>query len=166
MASVNKVILLGNIGKDPEVRTFQNGGKVMDIRMATNSGYKDKEGNWIEKVEWHSVIIKDDKLIDRMAEKLSKGTTIYVEGEIATRKYEKEGVERHVTEIVVPRFNGQVVIVSGGRDAGNRGSHDVPGGTSFKKPQAGNVERSSHSQKKQDGFKPDPDFDLNDEVPF
>lgn len=161
MASVNKVILLGNIGKDPEVRTFQNGGKVMDIRMATNSGYKDKEGNWIEKVEWHSVILKDEKLIDRMVEKLTKGTTIYVEGEIATRKYEKEGVERHVTEVVVPRFNGTVTIVGGGRDAGNRASHEAPAGSSFKKPSAGNL-GAAHSKAKSNGFIEDDDipFDL------
>lgn len=161
MASVNKVILLGNIGKDPEVRTFQNGGKVMDIRMATNSGYKDKEGNWIEKVEWHSVIVKNDKLIDRLVDKLTKGTTIYVEGEIATRKYEKEGVERHVTEIVVPMFGGAVAVVGGGRDAGNRGSHEVPGNTSFQKPKPSNV-GGSHSKAKSSGFIEDDDipFDL------
>lgn len=160
MASVNRVILLGNVGKEPEVRTFQNGGKIMDIRLATNSGYKDKEGNWIEKTEWHAVIVKDDKLIDRLTDKISKGSTIYIEGEIATRKYEKEGVERHVTEIVVPRFSGTVTVVSGNRNAGNRTDHEVSAGSAVKKVAANSMATQTHSKAKSNAFIED------DDVPF
>lgn len=162
MASVNRVILVGNLGKDPEVRTFQNGGKVMNFSLATNSGYKDKDGNWQEKTEWHDVVLKDEKLIDRMEQKLVKGSVIYLEGEIATRKYEKEGVERRVTEIVVPRFSGSVTVISGGRNAGNRDGYEAPAGSSFKKASGGSVGSQNHSKAKQDAF----NAELDDEMPF
>jgi single-strand DNA-binding protein len=159
MASVNKVILIGNLGKDPEVRTVQSGAKMMNLRLATNQNYKDKDGNWQEKVEWHQIVVWNDKIVDRLEQKLAKGATVYVEGEIQSRTYEKEGVERRVTEVVVPRFGGQVSVVSGGRDSGDRVDHESPRGSSFKKPAQSSAVSSAHSKAKSNAF-------IDDDVPF
>lgn len=102
MAGLNKVILIGNVGKDPEVRQFDNGGKKISFSLATNESYRDRDGAWQEQTEWHN-IAGYGFLADRP---IAKGDTIYVEGKIKTRDYkDKDGNTRYITEIIAERFN-------------------------------------------------------------
>ncbi len=120
--SVNKVIIIGNLGRDPEVRSFQNGGKVVNLRIATSESWKDKNtGEKREKTEWHSVAIFNEG-IGRVAEQyLKKGSTVYIEGQLETRKWQdKDGQDRYSTEIVVRPFTGNMTLL-GGRDGGGGG---------------------------------------------
>lgn len=101
---INKVLLIGNAGNDPEVRTIESGSTVARVSLATNESYKDKEGNWQTQAEWHNLILWRD-LADRARDQVKKGSTMYVEGKIQTRKYnDKDGVEKSVTDIVVNSF--------------------------------------------------------------
>lgn len=96
---VNKVTLIGNLGKDPEVRHFENGGSVARITLATNESYRDKDGNWQNQTEWHTVIAWRN-LADRAEKELKKGSLVYVEGKLKTRQYkDSNGVDRYVTEV-------------------------------------------------------------------
>ena len=99
MASVNKAILIGNLGRDPEVKSLPSGISVANLAIATSESYKDKEGNKVEKTEWHRVTLFD-KLADIAGQYLVKGSQVYIEGRIQTRKYEKDGVDHYATEIV------------------------------------------------------------------
>lgn len=123
MAGVNKVILLGRLGKDPEVRNFQNGGRVVNLRLATSERYKDREGNMQERTEWHSVAIFNEKLGEIAERYLKKGSEVYLEGQIETRKFEKDGQERYATEIVLRQYRGELALV-GGRGQGGGGSDE------------------------------------------
>jgi single-strand DNA-binding protein len=122
--SVNKVILIGNVGKDPETRTFQNGDKVANFSMATSESWTDKaSGEKREKVEWHNVVVQNDRTADAVSKYLKKGNRVYVEGSVQTRKWQdKNGQDRYTTEIVVGRFSGQVVFLTpqDSRDGGDR----------------------------------------------
>ena len=101
---INKVILIGNAGNDPEVRTIESGSTVARVSLATNESYKDKEGNWQTQTEWHNLTLWRD-LADRARDQVKKGSTLYVEGKIQNRKYtDKDGVEKSVTDIVVGSF--------------------------------------------------------------
>lgn len=105
MAGVNKVIILGRLGKDPETKTFENGGKICTITMATSESYTDREGNKVEKTEWHNIIFTN-KLAELAEKYLGKGKELYVEGKLRTRKYDdSNGVTRYVTEIVATNMN-------------------------------------------------------------
>lgn len=118
MAGVNKVIILGRLGKDPEARSFQNGGKVVNLRVATSERYKDREGNQQERTEWHSIAIFNEKLGEIAERYLRKGSEVYVEGQLETRKWQdKEGQERYTTEIVLRQFRGELALI-GGRSGG------------------------------------------------
>jgi single-strand DNA-binding protein len=118
MAGVNKVILLGRLGRDPEVRNFQNGGRVVNLRLATSERYKDREGNMQERTEWHSVAIFNEKLGEIAEKYLRKGSEVYLEGQLETRKWQDQsGQERYTTEIVLRQFRGEIALV-GGRGAG------------------------------------------------
>ena len=113
--SVNKVTILGNLGRDPEVRTFQNGGKVVNLRIATSETWNDKAtGERKERTEWHSVAIMNDPLSKIAEQYLRKGTTVYVEGQLETRKWQDQsGADRYSTEIVLRPYRGELVIISG-----------------------------------------------------
>lgn len=114
MAGVNKVIVLGRLGKDPEVRNFQNGGKVVNLRLATSERYKDREGNQQERTEWHSVAIFNEKLGEVAQKYLHKGSEVYLEGKLETRKWQDQsGQERYATEIVLRPFGGELALVGG-----------------------------------------------------
>ena len=124
--SVNKVILVGNLGRDPEVRSFPNGGKVVNLRIATSETWRDKQsGERKERTEWHSVAIFNENL-GRIAEQyLRKGSTVYIEGQLETRKWQDQsGQDRYSTEVVLRGFNGTLQMLdgrgerSGGGDAG------------------------------------------------
>ncbi|SDE09910.1 single-stranded DNA-binding protein [Limimaricola pyoseonensis] len=122
--SVNKVIIIGNLGRDPEVRTFQNGGKVVNLRIATSETWKDRNtGERREKTEWHSVAIFNEN-IGRIAEQyLKKGSTVYIEGQLETRKWQDQsGNDRYSTEVVVRPYKGEMTLLGGrGGDGGGSG---------------------------------------------
>ena len=160
MAGVNKVILVGNLGADPEARSLNNGGEVVNMRVATSESWKDRDGNRQERTEWHNVVIFNENLGRVAKSYLKKGSKVYLEGQIQTRKWQDQsGNDRYTTEIVLQRFRGELVLLdsresgSGGSFGGGGGSYgdDVFGGGS--KPQQ----------------RPQPaafDTDLDDDVPF
>lgn len=126
MAGVNKVILVGNLGQDPEARTFANGGEVVNLRIATSETWKDKDGNRQERTEWHSVAIFNENLAKVAKSYLRKGSKVYLEGQLQTRKWQDQaGADRYSTEIVLQKFNGALVLLDarqdGGGSSGNAG---------------------------------------------
>ena len=123
--SVNKVILIGNLGRDPEVRTFGNGGKVCNLRIATSESWKDRQtGERKEKTEWHRVVIFNENIAKVAEQYLKKGSTVYIEGQLQTRKWtDQNGNDRYTTEVVLQRFRGELVLLSGREGGGGGGSH-------------------------------------------
>ncbi|MBB5693538.1 single-stranded DNA-binding protein [Muricoccus pecuniae] len=125
MAGVNKVIILGTLGRDPEVRNFQNGGKVVNLRVATSERYKDREGNQQERTEWHSVAIFNEKLGEIAERYLKKGNQVYLEGQLETRKWtDQQGVEKYTTEIVLRQFRGEISLIGGRGQGGGGGAEE------------------------------------------
>lgn len=118
MSSVNKVILVGNLAADPEAKAFQNGGKIVNMRMATSESWRDKaSGEKKEKTEWHNVTINNDALCSVAERFLRKGSKVYVEGGLQTRKWQdRDGNDRYTTEVVIGRFNGTLVLLDGKSD--------------------------------------------------
>ena len=149
--SINKVILVGNLGGDPEIRTMQNGSKVANLRMATNERWRDRNsGEMNERVEWHRVVIFNERLIDVAEKFLKKGSKIYLEGQLQTRKWtDNQGQEKYSTEVLLNRFRGELQML----DSRNDGS-----GTSFEAadPLEGGSEAGQISS----------ETDLDDEIPF
>jgi len=127
--SVNKVILIGNLGADPEVRTFQNGGKVCNLRIATSETWKDKNtGERREKTEWHTVAIFSEGLVRVCEQYLRKGSKVYIEGALQTRKWQDQsGNDRYSTEVVLQGF-GSTLVMLDGRSQGGGGGGDYGGG--------------------------------------
>src|SRR6202030_1167407 len=113
--SVNKVILIGNMGKDQEVRTTQDGSKIVNLTLATSESWNDRaSGERKEKTEWHRIVIFNDRVADVAERFLKKGAKIYVEGSLQTRKWtDQQGQERYTTEVVIGRFNGQLTMLDG-----------------------------------------------------
>lgn len=111
--TVNKVILVGNLGKDPEIKSMQDGSKLANLTIATSEHWKDKETQERkEKTEWHRVVIFNEKLAEIAEKYLRKGSKIYVEGQLQTRKWtDQSGQERYTTEVVVPRFRGEITML-------------------------------------------------------
>lgn len=117
MSSVNKVILVGNLGRDPEVRTTQDGTKIVTLNLATSETWKDKSGERQEKTEWTRVVIFNDRVADVAEKYLRKGRKVYVEGSLQTRKWiDNSGQERYSTEVVIGRFKGELVLIDSARD--------------------------------------------------
>jgi len=112
--SVNKVILIGNLGADPEVRSLPSGGKVVNLRVATTDTWRDKNsGERKEKTEWHRVVIFNEGLTRVAEQYLRKGSKVYIEGALQTRKWEKDGVDQYSTEVVLQSFNSQLTMLDG-----------------------------------------------------
>ena len=128
--SVNKVILVGNLGADPEVRTFQNGGKVCNLRIATSETWKDKNtGERREKTEWHTVAIFQEGLVRVAEQYLRKGSKVYIEGALQTRKWQDQsGNDRYSTEVVLQGFGGTLVMLDGRSGGSGGGGGDYGGG--------------------------------------
>jgi single-strand DNA-binding protein len=126
--SVNKVILVGNLGRDPEVRSFQNGGKVVNLRIATSENWKDRNtGERKERTEWHSVAIFSEPLVRIAEQYLRKGSKVYIEGQLETRKWQDQsGQDRYTTEIVLRPYRGELTLLdsAGGSGAGGGGGYD------------------------------------------
>ena len=118
MSSVNKVILIGNLGRDPEVRSMSSGDPVVNLSLATSERWKDKSsGEQREKTEWHRVVVFDERLCDVAQKYLRKGSKIYIEGQLQTRKWaDQQGVEKYSTEVVLKRFNGVLTMLDSRSD--------------------------------------------------
>lgn len=112
--SINKVTLLGNLGKDPVIRTAQNGSKIASFSLATSDIWNDKQtGERRERTEWHSVVIFNEYLVTIVEKYVRKGSKIYIEGKLQTRKWtDQQGIERFITEVILDRFNGEIVLLS------------------------------------------------------
>ncbi len=170
--SVNKVILIGRLGKDPETRNFQNGGKVVNLRLATDERYKDREGNMQERTEWHSVAIFNEKLGEIAERYLKKGSQVYIEGQLETRKWQDQaGADKYSTEIVLRNFRGELTLLGGrqsggeemgggGYESGGSGGGGAPaartGGYAAKSPAPARGGWDNNSKKS----------DLDDDIPF
>ena len=128
--SVNKVIIVGNLGRDPEVRSFQNGGKVVNLRIATSETWRDRNtGERKERTEWHSVAIFSEPLAKIAEQYLRKGSKVYIEGALETRKWQDQsGQDRYSTEIVLRPYRGELTLLDG-RGEGGGGGYDDRGGS-------------------------------------
>src|SRR5919107_932825 len=127
MAGVNKVILVGNLGDDPESRSLNNGGEVVNMRVATSENWKDKDGNRQERTEWHRVVIFNENLGRVAKSYLRKGSKVYLEGQLQTRKWtDQSGADRYSTEVVLQRFRGELVLLDS--RGGGGGGEDFGGG--------------------------------------
>ncbi|WP_029004534.1 single-stranded DNA-binding protein [Azorhizobium doebereinerae] len=130
--SVNKVILVGNLGRDPEVRAFQNGGRVCNLRIATSETWRDKaSGERRERTEWHSVAIFNENLVGVAERFLKKGSKVYIEGQLETRKAtDQQGQERYFTEVVLRPYRGELTLLDGRSGGGSEGGDDYSSGSS------------------------------------
>ena len=130
--SLNKVTLIGNLGKDPETRSMQNGGKVTSFSLATSESWKDKAGERQERTQWHNIVIYNEQLGEVAGKYLKKGSKIYLEGQLETRKYEKDGRAVYTTEIVLRPYRGELTMLDnkpgegGAGKAGDAGSEAPP----------------------------------------
>ncbi|WP_424967320.1 single-stranded DNA-binding protein [Dinoroseobacter sp. S375] len=160
--SVNKVILIGNLGRDPEVRTFQNGGKVCNLRIATSETWKDKStGERKERTEWHSVSIMNDPLIRVAEQYLRKGSKVYIEGQLTTRKWQDQsGQDRYSTEIVLRPYKSELTMLDGKQDGQSSGGGY---GSGYGASLGGNHDASMPSGYGAGGR---PQSDLEDSIPF
>ena len=159
--SVNKVILLGNLGRDPEVRQTQDGTKIVHLAIATSERWRDKNsGEQREKTEWHRVVIFNDRLGEVAEKYLSKGRQVYVEGQLQTRKWtDQSGQEKYTTEIVLQRFRGELTLIGGrGDDSGGGGSSYGGGGGGAPSGGGGGQSGGGGAGGSYD--------DLDDEIPF
>jgi single-strand DNA-binding protein len=125
--SINKVTLLGNVGKDPEIKSFQNGGKVANFSLATSESWKDKAtGEKKSKTEWHNIVVKNENLVGIVEKYVKKGSKVHVEGKLETRKWTtKEGTDRYTTEIVLQSFAGEIVLLDA-KAAPDEAPDDMP----------------------------------------
>ena len=168
--SVNKVILVGNLGADPEVKSFQNGGRICNLRIATSEDWKDRQtGEKKERTEWHSVVLQSDGLVGVAERFLRKGSKVYIEGQLRTRKWQDQsGNDRYTTEISVAGFDGKLGMLDGGK-GGSGGGNDGWGSGSGASSGAGAGGSQSGGgwQGGSSGFGGG-DFsdDLDDDVPF
>jgi len=158
MAGVNKVILVGNLGADPEARSLNNGGEVVNMRVATSEQWKDRDGNRQERTEWHNVVIFNENLGRVAKNYLRKGSKVYLEGQLQTRKWQDQsGNDKYTTEVVLQKFRGELVLLDSREGAsGGRGSV----GDSY--DDMGGAPARTQSRPQPAAF----DTDLDDDVPF
>ena len=155
--SVNKVILVGNLGADPEVRSLGDGAEVANLRIATSERWKDRTSNeQKERTEWHRVSIFGDGLVNVAKNYLRKGSKVYLEGSLQTRQYDKDGVTQYATEVVLRGFDAKLVMLDGKSDGDNSGAGNQNGGQRSQSNQNGGAQRQA------------PAFDDSglDDVPF
>ena len=163
MAGVNKVILVGNLGADPEARSLNNGGEVVNIRVATSEQWKDRDGNRQERTEWHNVVIFNENLGRVAKNYLRKGSKVYLEGQIQTRKWtDNSGNDRYTTEVVLQRFRGELVLLDSREGAGAGGGRSAFGEDYDDFGGGGGAPSKPQSRPQPAAF----DTDLDDDVPF
>ncbi|SKA21357.1 single-strand DNA-binding protein [Enhydrobacter aerosaccus] len=158
--SVNKVILVGNLGRDPEVRAMQDGRSMVNMSVATSDTWRDRQsGERKERTEWHRVVIFNEKLAEVAQKYIRKGSKVYVEGQLATRKWtDQSGQERYTTEVVIPRFGGALTMLDGrgGEGGGFGGPEDDTGGGGMPSGGGGGRPAARGSSKPE----------LDDDIPF
>lgn len=167
--SVNKVILIGNLGRDPEVRSFQNGGKVCNLRIATSEQWRDKAtGEKREKTEWHTVAIFNEGLVRIAEQYLRKGSTVYLEGQLETRKWQDQsGADRYSTEVVLRPYRGEMTLLGGRGDGGGAGGGSSSGGGYDRDPGYGDSRGGDNrGGGGYGGGAPAGPSDMDDEIPF
>jgi single-strand DNA-binding protein len=160
--SVNKVILVGNLGKDPEVRHTQDGKPIVNLSIATSETWRDRNsGERKEKTEWHRVVIFNENLAKVAEQYLKKGSTVYIEGQLQTRKYtDNSGVEKYSTEVVLQNYRGELTMLGGrpgsgeGAGSGYSGGDDFGSSSPMERPRSGGPAKQTFAR------------DLDDEVPF
>ena len=161
--SVNKVILLGNVGKDPEVKFLPSGLPVANLTLATSDRFKDKAGEWQDRTEWHNLTAYQ-RVAEIIRDYVKKGAKLYIEGQLQTRKWtDKEGQERYTTEIVLGRFNGQLTMLDG-RSGGSEGFGGGPDDEMAPAPRASSGDGMSRGGG--GGGRAPATQDLDDEIPF
>lgn len=172
MAGLNKVQIIGRLGRDPEVRNFNNGGKIVNLRIATSETWRDKNsGERKERTEWHSVSIQNEALAKIAEQYLRKGSEVYVEGKLETRKWQDQsGQDRYSTEIVLRPYGGEIVLIGGRQDGGGSGDSGSRGGSSGGRSGGGYDQspedhggRSGSAGRSGGGNR---SADLDDEIPF
>jgi single-strand DNA-binding protein len=157
MAGVNKVILVGNLGADPEARSLNSGGEVVNMRVATSEQWKDRDGNRQERTEWHNVVIYNENLGRVAKSYLRKGSKVYLEGQIQTRKWtDQSGNDRYTTEVVLQRFRGELVLLDSAGGGAGRGAFNE------EFDDFGGAPAKQQSRPQPAAF----DTDLDDDVPF
>lgn len=164
--SVNKVIIVGNLGADPDVKSFQNGGRICNLRVATSENWTDKQsGEKRERTEWHQVVLNSDGLVGVAERFLKKGSKVYIEGQLRTRKWQDQsGNDRYTTEVNVGGFDGKLVMLDGAKGGGGSGDGWNQGGGQDR-PMRGNSPAPAGDggwNQGGGGF----DNDLDDDVPF
>lgn len=165
--SVNKVILVGNLGQDPEIRTFQNGGKIANLRIATSEQWKDRNsGERRERTEWHTVVIHSEPLVRVAEQYLKKGMKVYIEGQLETRKWQDQsGADRYSTEVALRPFRSELQMLDSrggqGGGSGGQGSYNEGYGDYDRSGSGGGARSGSGAG---GGGRGGPDFD--DEIPF
>lgn len=165
--SVNKVILVGNLGNDPEIRSMQSGDEVCNLSIATSESWKDKAtGEKREKTEWHRVVIFSPGLVGVCKNYLKKGAKLYLEGQLQTRSWEQDGQKKYTTEVVLRGFDAKLVMLDG-RSGGSAGGYEQ-GGSSFNDSQSGGYSQGAPAQAApaQAAAAPAPVDELEDEIPF
>lgn len=174
--SVNKVILVGNLGRDPETRRLSSGDPVVNLRIATSESWKDKmSGERKEKTEWHSVVIYNENLARVAEQYLRKGSKVYIEGQLQTRKWaDQSGVEKYTTEVVLQRFRGEMTILDGRGGGGDFAGDDEGGGQISRGGDRGGRDDYGSSRSGGGDRRPasgggggsKPNYDLDDDIPF
>lgn len=157
--SVNKVILVGNLGRDPEIRSLQDGSRVANLSVATSESWRDKaSGERRERTEWHRVAIFNDRIVEVVEKYLHKGSKVYIEGQLQTRKWtDQQGQERYTTEVVLQRFRGELTMLDGRGEQG--GAYDNAGGGEDYAQAAPRGGAPAGARQPQSA-------DLDDEIPF
>ncbi len=156
-SSVNKVILVGNLGKDPEIRTMQSGDRVANLSVATSEKWKDKAtGESRDKTEWHRVSVFNQNLVNLVEQYTKKGSRLYLEGQLETRKYQQDGQDKYTTEIVLRPYRGEIALLdrAGG---GTSGGSDYGGGDDYAPPSGGGGSGGGNFT---------PRNDMDDDIPF
>ena len=167
--SVNKVILVGNVGKDPEIRSMQSGGKIANLTLATSETWNDKaSGEKKEKTEWHRVVVFNERVADVVERFVKKGDKLYIEGSLQTRKWtDQSGQEKYTTEVVIDRFRGDLTMLSGrnsGGEMGGGGSGGGYGGGSGGQPTRQPARSGGGGSAP--SWEPNRGGDLDDDIPF
>ena len=157
--SLNKVTLVGNIGRDPEVRSFQNGSKVCNLSLATSERWKDKETNEPkEKTEWHRIVVFNDKLVEIIEKYVHKGSKVYIEGQLETRKWtDTSGTEKYSTEVVLRPYRGEIIFLDSKSEVDNSSSNVI---------EDDNVSSSKIENESSNNSVEELASDLDDDIPF
>ena len=157
--SLNKVTLVGNIGRDPEVRSFQNGSKVCNLSLATSERWKDKETNEPkEKTEWHRIVVFNDKLVEIIEKYVHKGSKVYIEGQLETRKWtDSSGTEKYSTEVVLRPYRGEIIFLDSKSEVDDSSSNVI---------EDDNVSSSKIENESSNNSVEELASDLDDDIPF